>query len=150
MSSPQLKDKKKDKDKDSKEKDAKRRKAKTITPQVMASEAHLTNTESAAVLNNIFLPVIAKRPSSDKLAQLASLLTALESESPGFASEFAVDLVKRFEQEQRSLSPLGVQVVVNSTKEEYSDLTKFLLSRWRAKTDVPTASQAADDGDHFM
>lgn len=147
FTSSSMKERKKTDAKDKEVKDTKtKRKPKTSTPAAVASELTLTNTESAAVLNNVLLPVLAKRASSDKLAQLMSLLTALEAESPGFAQEFTVDLVKKVEHEQqRSLPPLGIQVVVNSTRDDYSDLTKYLLTRWRAKTDVPTASTASDE-----
>jgi serine/threonine-protein kinase 24/25/MST4 len=132
-----------------KEKDSSRPKKKKITTAIPSSSLNhgsteASNTDSATILNKVVLPVLSKRP-SDKVSSIVSSLQALEAESPGFAADFVIGLLRQFEHEQKTLPSIGVHVVLNSAREEYSDLTKYLLSRWRSKTDLPTITRGSDD-----
>ena len=159
MSSPSLKDRsKRDKDSSSSSSSTvKTKRKKVVTPQAVPNleVPPAVAAESTAALQQILLPVLTKRQKSssgsqDKLSTLASTFASLEIESPGFTSDFLRSLFRKFEKEQKSIPSIGIQVVLNSTREEYSDLTKYLLARWKTKTDLPNPARHSNDDSYFL
>jgi serine/threonine protein kinase len=154
-SSPSLKDrtdKKKDKDSTAVGR-TKRKKVVTAAPSTNTapSSPESSPSDSHTILNQVLLPTLAKKQgSSDKVASLISTFSALETEIPGFTSDFVLGIIRSFEKEQKSLPSIGVQMVLNSTREEYSDLTKYLLSRWKSRTELPTPSRDTNDDSYFL
>lgn len=139
VSTPSAKDKER-----KKEKETTRKKKKTVTTVNASTPATSTSTpsDSIAVLNQIVLPTLTKKQgcSADKIAQLVTAFTSLETESPGFSAEFLVGLLQKLEKEQRSLPSLAPHLALNSSRDDFSDLTRYLLQRWKARPEHATSS----------
>lgn len=139
-------DRKKEKDKEPTTR--KKKKVTTVTASSTVAPSSNTPSDSIAVLNQIVLPTLTKKNgcSPDKIAQLVTTFNALESESPGFSAEFLIGLLQKLEKEQRSLPSIAPQLALNASREDFSDLTKYLLQRWKARPEPHLASAAPIGG----
>lgn len=149
VSSPSLKERKKDKEA------ARVKKKKVVTNSTPSNAAALTS-ESSIALNQVILPVLSKRQSSsspssaasnEKIAQLITSFSSLESDSPGFTSEFLVGILQRLEKEQRSLPSLGLLLALHSNREDFSDLSRYLLQRWKSRPEPAQVAVRPTSGD---
>lgn len=134
----------KDKTDRKKEKEPTARKKKKVTT-VSASATSLqssTPSDSMAVLNQVILPTLTKKVgcSPEKIAQLVTTFNALESESAGFSADFLIGLLQKLEKEQRSMPSIASQLALSSSREDFSDLTKYLLQRWKNRPEASPAS----------
>lgn len=134
----------KDKTDRKKEKEPTTRKKKKVTTVSASTAAPQTATpsDSMAVLNQVILPTLTKKVgcSPEKIAQLVTSFNSLESESPGFSADFLVGLLQKLEKEQRSLPSIASQLALSSSREDFSDLTKYLLQRWKNRPEASPAS----------
>lgn len=90
--------------------------------------------DSISLLDNVIVPVLNKK-NNEKTSIIISTLTLLENENPGFVSDMFLGFLNKFNQEQRKMTSLQINMTLESTRENYSDLTKYLLFKWKSKTE---------------